>query len=76
MSKTLSLENTTSKLKTQTEMRLDILEERVAELEKAVFKGDAKHFNGSAEADAMRVAPTTSDFADAAKAAKLNKWID
>lgn len=69
MSKTISVQNTISRLKTQTEMRLDILEERVAELEKAVFEKPA-------EADAMRAAPITSDSADAAKAAKLNKWID
>lgn len=38
--------------------------------------GDVKHFNGSTEADTMRAAPTTSDIADAAKAAKLNKWTN
>lgn len=40
------------------------------------IKGDIKHFNGSAEADVIRAAPTTSDSADAAKADKLNKWTD
>ncbi len=40
MNKTLNLENAQSKieLKTRTDIRLDILEEKVAELEKAVFK--------------------------------------
>lgn len=40
MNKTLNLETTTSKmeLKTHTDIRLDILEEKVAKLEKAMFK--------------------------------------
>lgn len=38
MNETISIADTISKLKTQTDIHLDILEEKVAKLEKAVFE--------------------------------------
>lgn len=38
MNKTINLKNTTNKLKTQTDIRLDSLEEKVTKLEEAVFQ--------------------------------------